>query len=142
MRKEVILAIVIGFALGLVITFGVWTANQALKSQKAETPVSTVTTPPTEVTPPVTFVLDITSPEDGALVNEAKVMVSGRTQPDSTITITSEKGEDIVLAGADGTFANEVSLVNGTNEITITAFNLEGEEVTKTINLVYSTAEI
>lgn len=142
MRKEVILAIVIGFALGLVITFGVWTANQALKEKKVETPTTSETTPPTGTPPAATFILDITSPEDGALVNEAKVMVSGRTQPDSTITITSEKGEDIVLAGADGTFANEVNLLNGTNEITITAFNLEGEEVTKTINLVYSTAEI
>lgn len=143
MRKEVIVAIVIGFALGLVITFGVWTANRALKERQVVTPPPTgEITPVAQITPAPSFSLEIISPEDQSLLSQAKISLSGKTQAGSTVVVISEKTEDIVEVAEDGTFTSEVALVGGTNEITVIAFSPEGEEVTKNLYLVYSTVEI
>jgi hypothetical protein len=45
-------------------------------------------------------------------------------------------------ADENGNFSVEITLVGGGNEISISAFDTEGNEVNKSLNLVYSTAEI
>lgn len=142
MRQEVIIAIVLGFSLGLLLTLGVWTANRALKERQAGvvTPTPEIAIQP-EITPPA-FFLKITSPEDESFFNEAKITLAGQTQAGATVVIIAEKGEEIIEAAEDGSFSTQVSLVGGTNEITVTAFGLGGEEESQNLNLVYSTAEI
>lgn len=142
MRKEVILAIVIGFALGLVITFGIWTANKALTKNKIQTSQQETTAQANIVTPTPSFFLDISSPEDQSLSNDAKITLSGKTQPGATIVVAYENGEDVVDADENGAFASNITLVAGTNEITVTAFDTDGNQVSKTINVVYSTTQI
>jgi len=141
MRKEVIIAIVLGFALGLVITFGIWKANKALKKEVPEE-VPVVEEVTLEPTPTPAFDLQIISPADQSISEEAKITITGKTQPGSVIAVAYEKGEDIVEADSAGNFEVEVGLVSGINEIEITAFSLEGDEASKSLNIVYSTAEI
>lgn len=144
MRKEVLIAIVIGFALGLIITYGVWTANKALKetapkkeapAQKTEEQLPTPTSTPQDL-------LIITSPEDNFLSNKEKIDVSGKTFPQATVVILYEEGEKIIEADEEGNFQSEITLVGGTNEITISTYDKDGNEVSKTLTVVYSTAEI
>jgi len=142
MKKEIIIAIVIGFALGLLITFGIWTANKAIKNKPTPTEETELITP-IEPTPTATeFSLTIISPEDDSLINTNKVELKGSTVANAVIVIAEEKGEKIIEADGEGSFATEISLIAGTNEIKITAFNSEGDEVSKTLSLVYSTKEI
>ena len=149
MRKEILAAILVGFALGLVITFGIWSANKALvntgggktvENQEAKTPAGNIS--PSENPQATPFSLAISKPEDESIINTNKVTVSGITEPLAQIVIIGEKGEDILEADEKGIFTSEVSLVSGTNEITVTAFSKNGDEVSKTLNIVYSTAEI
>lgn len=142
MRKEVLIAILVGFALGLVITFGVWSANKALTSKKAPIVPEEEITPEAQVTPTPPFSLVISKPEDESISDVEKITISGTTEPQAQIVIIGEKGEEILEADEKGIFTSEVSLVSGTNEITITAFSENGDEVSKTLNVVYSTAEI
>lgn len=143
MRKEVLAAILVGFALGLVITFGIWSANKALTTKKAPTvPEEEITAPTIEVTPTPSFSLAVSKPEDESIASTEKITISGTTEPLAQIVIIGEKGEEILEADEKGIFTTEVSLVSGTNEITVTAFSESGEEVSKTLNIVYSTAEI
>jgi len=143
MKKEVLIAIVIGFALGLLITFGIWTANKALKTQ-SETPVEeTKTEAVVEPTPtPAGFSLNILSPEDDALIDTNKAEIKGSSVAQAIIVIVAEKEEKIIEADENGSFATEVTLVRGINEITVTAFNQEGEKTSQSLSVVYSTAEI
>jgi len=147
MKKEVLLAIIIGFALGLVITFGVWKANKALKEAapkqqlpakqaQEEEKVSSPTPAPAQLS------LAITSPEDNSIINKEKVNISGKTSSEATIVITYEEGEKIIETDENGNFSAEITLVGGANEVTVSAYDEEGNEATKTLNLVYSTAEI
>ena len=141
MRKEVIIAIVLGFALGLVITFGIWNANKALK-EKEQAPVTEQVTGAPQATPTVSsFSLAILAPEDESVQNEEKIAVVGTTEPGANVVVIFQTGETIVEADNSGKFEAEITLESGTNEINITATNEEGEEATKTIYLVYSATE-
>jgi hypothetical protein len=146
MKKEVLLAIIIGFGLGLLITFGVWQANKALKqvAPKQALPPSQVQEEktPSPTPPPSQIGLTITSPEDNSIINKEKIDISGKTSSGAIVVITYEEGEKIVEADENGNFTSEITLVGGANEITVSAYDQEGNEVTKTLNLVYSTAEI
>lgn len=141
MKKEVFLAILIGFGIGLLLTFVIYQTNKTLrtpepfKSPKAEEPSATIT-PATS-----SHSLSLTSPLDQSISKEAKVMVSGVTSPFSWITILSEKKEELIQADKTGNFEAEISLISGENEIEVQSF-FEGNKAIKTITIVYSTAEI
>jgi len=142
-KKEVIIAIVIGFALGLVITFGIWTANQALKQQpQLEKPTPTEKTATTPTPAPEELSLAIISPKDNSISSGEKIEVSGKTAPEATVIILYQEGEKIIQADEEGNFSSEITLVGGANEIKITAYDQNGNEVSKTVNVVYSTVEI
>lgn len=141
MRKEVLVAIIIGFGLGLVITFGIWTANKALKEAA---PTTTAPTEEEEVTPTPTPTLElvIISPENNIISEEEIIEVSGQTTPRAIIAVTYPEGEKLFEADEDGSFSTEISLVGGDNLIEISVFNDEGDETTEILTIVYSTAEI
>lgn len=142
MRKEVIIAIILGFALGLVITFGIWKANKALKKEEVEEVPVVVEQVTPEPTPIPVFALEIFSPIDEAIVDEDSLTITGKTSPGAVVAVISEEGEEIVEVDTAGNFEVEVELVSGINEFEITAFGEEGDEATQEISVVFSTAEI
>lgn len=148
MKKEVFLAIAIGFALGLVITFGIWTANKSLKNLPKPTPSPTVAaqsegnpspTPSNQVT---NNQLTITSPEDESLVSSPKITVKGTTSPSAIVTISWEDDQTIVTADANGAFSTNIELVGGYNTIKVTSFDKIGTPSEQTLTVTYSTAKI
>ena len=142
MRKEVLIAIIIGFGLGLVITFGIWTANKALSERATdEMPVEEVVEE-VEPSPLPIMELIIISPEDNLLSDEEIIEISGQTAPLAVIAVTYPEGEKLFEADEDGNFSTEISLIGGDNQIVISAYNKEGDEATKTLTVVYSTAKI
>jgi len=142
MKKEVILAIVIGFGLGLVITFGVYNARKSLQE------VSQIKSPQTEEVEPIATPtsilpsLSIIAPLDQSITKESKISVSGVAAPSSWIVILSEKGEKLLQADEKGSFEGEIFLISGENEIQVYSLTDKGEESSKVVTVVYSTAEI
>lgn len=146
MKKEILIAIVIGFILGLVITFGIWTANKSLQENNNE--------PQTEENESQPIVnensqndeekmsLSITSPQDNSLLDQEEIEITGETSPLANIVILFEEGEKIIQADEQGDFKETIELSGGANEITITAVDQDGNEASKALNLVYSTAQI
>lgn len=143
MRKEVLIAIIIGFGLGLVITFGIWTANKALKqtapkNQQEELEKNEAISPtPTQVLP-----LSINSPENNSISNKEKIPVSGKTTPGAVVVVLFQEGETILEADNEGNFSTEISLNGGSNEIKVSSFDKEGNENSQTLSVVYTTVAI
>lgn len=136
MRKEVILAILIGAALGGVIAFGVWRANLSLnKSQDPNSPSTSIT----GNNEPSTEGLSVAEPEEGTISSKDKVMVKGKSKAGSIITVLAPKENLIFETKTDGTFETEVALESGVNEIKVSSFDSEGKETTQTLTVVYST---
>lgn len=145
MKKEVILAITIGFALGLVITFGIWTANRSLKGLPGSaqaTPVTVAATPSTTSDQSQSVSLSLSSPADEALVDTNKIEVAGTTQAGATVVILSEDDQQIITADKDGKFSEKVGLIGGFNIIKVIAFDNEGHSTQQSITITYSTAKI
>jgi len=143
MKKEVLLAIIIGFALGLVITFGIWTANKALKQTAPQEEASVQTDSPEPIpTSPPALSLTINEPEDNSISEEDEIEISGETAPGSTVALLYESDEIIIEADEKGLFTATIPLEGGSNEIEIISFDQEGNEVSQTLTVVYTTAEI
>ncbi len=143
MKKEVILAIVIGFGVGLIATFGIFNAQKSLnEAGKIQTPQASEEENKPTGGPIVTQTLALSAPLDQAIIKEGKVTVSGITTPQSWVIIMGEKGEKVLQADLKGNFESEMLLVSGENEIGVQAVSETGEKVSKILTVVYSTAEI
>ncbi len=146
MKKEIGIAIIIGFILGLIITFGIWTANKSLKenasTQKEENTQNVALNQEKSPTTEEKMTLKILSPEDNALVNTEKVKITGKTLPNINVVILGEESENILQTDQQGQFTQEIILVGGTNEIKISAFDNDGAQTDANLNLVYSKSEI
>lgn len=137
MRKEVLIAIGLGFALGLVITFGLWTANQAMRRQRQADQAPTPT--PAETVSPISVSLD--SPADGTVSTQDVITLAGTASESATIVIIAEEEEIILEADDQGRFETEVSLVAGENVIEVTAYDRAGNLASQVLTVVLSTSE-
>lgn len=144
MKKEILISILIGFGIGILITFGVYTSRKAIeKSNQIISPRSENLENEPEASPTISLQsLSIVSPIDESITNEGKIFVSGSTSPDSWVILLSEKGERVIMADKKGSFETEVLLISGENEIEVQSISETGEKTSKIVTVVYSTAEI
>jgi len=131
MRKELIWVGIIGIFFGLVIGFGSWRVKTSLKPKEIIKPTAT---PLAIGSPKIT----LDKPEDGDVITEDVITVSGITKPLTWLIFSGETGDYIIESGDDGTFSQEVDLVSGINQIKVTSFNSEGSEVSQKVLVVYS----
>lgn len=143
MRKEVLIAILIGFGIGLIITFGVITARSAI-NQNQEKIVGSVTPATGTVTSPEKSVHKITlsQPENKSIVNTEKIKVSGITTPLSAVAVmANDSGDAITMADETGRFYQEIALVGGANIVKIVSISPKGEKTESQTSVVYTTAD-
>ncbi|MBU0619031.1 hypothetical protein KKD62_02220 [Patescibacteria group bacterium] len=143
MRKEVLLAIFFGFIIGLIITFGIYTANKGLRqTQTDEIPQ---TSEEIEASPTPTLIpagLTIYEPANQALIDQENTTIRGKALPKSIIGIVTEEEEILIETDEDGLFETEIGLIGGVNQITITMVAEDGQESNASLTLIYSTAKI
>ncbi len=146
MRKEVTVAIGVGFTLGLLITGGVWWFSRnpmpSSSSSSAPTTVPSPSPTPIETAEVVNIPLTIDSPAERAIIADGQVEVAGVTAPGAVVVLIYPEGETIVEADEEGNFAAEVELQGGANDIVITAYDYQGNKKETTLTVVYSTAKI
>ena len=86
--------------------------------------------------------LIITAPNDNDIINDDSVTIEGNTAANSLLTLLYQDDEIIISSDDQGNFSQEIELIGGVNQIKIAAFDPTGKETIKTINLIYTTAEI
>ena len=138
MRKEILIAIFFGTALGLIVTYGVYTANQAVLNKSSDKP-QTTTIPTPALAPPQVLQVSIATPENNIVVVEPEITITGLAQRNVVITIATENNSHFVTTDSEGKFSQTIKLVKGANTILIAASNGTDISDTKTLNLVYST---
>ena len=141
-KKEATVAVIIGLMLALIITGGIVRARHALKNVKLPTRESlTGKRPPSTPITPTQLFLELTTP-DNSVTSESKLSLTGKTLPNTYIAILGESGEYLIVPNDLGSFSQEITLVKGANTIKINVYQPDGEKVEKTLNAVYTTAEI
>ncbi|MGI6278541.1 MAG: hypothetical protein ACOYJ8_01870 [Patescibacteria group bacterium] len=152
MRKEVGIAIILGFALGLLIVGGIWWTGQKNQETASSPDQEKVErTDPADSEAPLeessaseesSVFVDVSAPEEGAIVDQDEVLVTGQTLPEAVVVIIYPEGETIVLADEDGNFKGTALLVGGANEIKVTAYDYQGDKKEVLLTVVYSTAKL
>lgn len=142
-KKEVTVAIVIGLIIALVVTGGILRARTALSKIKIPTKDSQnrpVESGKIDKKSNELFV-ELTTP-DNSVTASPVLTLTGKTLPGTYIAILAEKGEYLIIPSDAGTFSQEISLVKGANTITVTVYQNDGKKVEKTLNAVYTTAQL
>lgn len=139
MRKEIVFAIIIGLLLGLLVTFGIYTANKALKKKPQPETVTTIEAKPTPSPIAPEISLEIAEPNDNRVFDENSAAIAGKTSKQAIITILTENDEYFTQADENGLFSTKIDLIKGVNFIKIVAADLLGSQVEKELTLVYTT---
>lgn len=135
MRKELVWASIIGISLGLIIAFGVWRMSSSFKSKN---PAALVSPTPSPI--PGEFKITLDKPENGDVLTENSVSVSGITKALTWITVSGENGDYILQADEQGVFTQNTDLIGGVNQIKVTAFDENANESIEKVLVVYSSS--
>ncbi len=141
MKKEVILAIAIGFFIGLVLTFVFYRSQLNSQETGFLSPLPS-NQGQNQNSSSEKLTLTILSPIDQSISTEAQTSIIGKTNPLFWVVIMGEKGEKMIQADNQGNFQISLLLISGENEIVATALNDQGEKTSQTLTIVYSTIEI
>ncbi|KKQ25962.1 MAG: hypothetical protein US62_C0017G0014 [Candidatus Woesebacteria bacterium GW2011_GWA1_37_8] len=142
MRKELLIAIVVGLLFGLIIGFGIWRANSAINKDQISTESTsnydekTTDTKIQEPTQTESKDLVVSAPLEYDVLTQNPVVITGLTTGNTNVIISTEVKDYIVTSKPGGDFTAEVQLSPGLNQILIT--NPENTAEPKILNLVYS----
>lgn len=120
MRKEVILAVIIGVLLGGVILYGINLANNSSRTDNDESELNGNSQISPFPTPNPENQISFISPLNHSVVTEAQVTLKGSAKPNSNLAIITESDDILTTTNATGNFSSTINLIVGENLITVT----------------------
>jgi RNA polymerase subunit RPABC4/transcription elongation factor Spt4 len=139
MNKEIIIAISVGFALGLFAALAILFAPK-MTSRFQKKPMVRVDEKTTsdEKREEITGELIIIDPEDRFIVKNSPITVSGKSAPESKIVILSQIDQKAKNADKKGKFTTKIKLLEGRNDIQIASYKDGKDTQVKTVIVYYS----
>ena len=122
----------VAIILMLLLALTIFTSGCA-KEEAIYTPTPTQVITPT----PTVLLLQITQPIDGAQVSTSAVLVTGKTIPDAVVSASVDDAVEIANVDQNGNFSVTVNLEEGPNLIEVIASDLQGNEKSSTIAVIY-----
>lgn len=146
MNKDALLATLIGFTIGLLITGILLVSPKLLKflpKISLNVPKFTSSEPKPTSTPeaPKEFFVSIDSPIPDSIESNKEVLVSGSTFSGATVIIQGNTNDAAGLANADGKYAGKISLDEGQNDLTVTSF-LNDKKASQSITIFYTPEDL
>lgn len=91
---------------------------------------------------PVSFNLNLTTPEDNSLIFEEDLLIQGTTSPGATIIVSFISDDLSTEANSSGNFSLTATLDEGVNEFTVTSFDTDGNSKSEVRTVYYSEERI
>ena len=133
MRIEKIILAIVGVVAGLFvagIAFYIYQTTRTI----SPTTIKTITlASPTPSAAPIPLVVQ--SPTDGQVSTSRIITVSGKTDPQATVVVTTDTTDNVVTPSASGDFSLSVTTSGGENRIVITAILPNGQEAQQTLTV-------
>lgn len=121
MKKEVIISVLIGLSLGLIITYGVYRFRSSL-TEKPTTTLDLVSTSPSPELE-VASIISLHNPQEGSVVTEPKLTVTGSTLPDAYVVLFVNDEESVSNSDGAGNFSFQATLTKGANILRVHVVN-------------------
>lgn len=126
MNKDAVVATIIGFGIGLVITSAFILGPNLVKSlPKISLPTISFpkkNLPPMPTPTPTVSTLTIDAPIADTIESSTSILVSGTSAKDATVVVEGLVDEVVVTVNGEGKYAGKVTLVEGKNEINVTSY--------------------
>lgn len=126
MNRDAVIATIVGFAIGLVIT-GVFLLGPTIVRYFPSIHLpnlafltSSAKPTPTPTPPPVNLAIDAPLPD--SIEPDNTVLVSGTSPAHSLVVIEGTTDEALVTANGDGKYAGKISLSEGKNDVLVTSY--------------------
>jgi hypothetical protein len=136
MKKEILIAILLGLSLGLFITYGLYRTRNAANDNQALNVEDTLSSSP-EIEALSTLVLHF--PDDESIVDEAEIPIAGDTEPNNFVVIFVNKQEYITTADSTGAFSISAELEAGSNVIVVHSLDEDGNETVEERVVIFTT---
>lgn len=137
MKKELLLAVLIGLAVGLVIVFGVYRTKIFLTPKNQTTYLEASPSP--EASADVLSNLVVHSPLDESIQESPAVTIAGSTNNNEFVVILVNDQDFITTADDSGNFSISAELEAGSNIIQVKSINEDGKVTTKELTVIYTT---
>lgn len=138
MKKEMIISILVGLIFGLIIVYGVYTAQNSLtQPEPTQAPLSAEPSPTSETNGESQLVIH--SPEDEIITDQKDLTIAGSTQVGCQVVIFTNNQPEVASVDQTGHFSLETELELGSNIIQIHALDQDGETIVKERTVIYTT---
>lgn len=139
MKKEVVIAILIGLSLGLFITYGIYQAKNSVSRSGNDSELIVSPAPDDQFAGE----LVLNSPINESVQNETALSVSGTTLANSFVVVFVGNEELITHSDDSGNFSVEVELAEGANIVSVYVIDEDGRSlsVEKTVIVSQETFE-
>jgi hypothetical protein len=138
MKTEKIVISFIAIFVGIIvagIAFYIYQSTKIVPSSQTKT---VAITPPTP-TPKATIYLSLSAPQDGQVFDKKIITVSGKTVPGSLVIISTDVSDQVVSPTTVGDFSADLTIGDAGNLVSITAIAPNGEQITQTRTVTFST---
>jgi len=141
MKSERVILSFVAVIIGLLVAGGAFYIFQMTKeispTDRDAITVNTRATP----TPPSNLLLTVDSPKDEEIVTKKTITISGKTDPETTIVVSSEAEDQVVKPTRTGSYSVTHTIGDDGNLIKITAIFPNGEETSITRTVSYTTED-
>lgn len=139
MRKEVILAVIIGVLLGGVILYGINLANNSSSTDNEEDELNGNSQISPSPTSGLENQINFISPLNNSVVTDAQITLKGTAKPNSNVAIITENDDILTVVNATGNFSSTINLTNGENIITVTTVDENQATSSSSITVIRTT---
>jgi len=138
MKKEKVILSFIATLIGLMVAGG---AFYFYESSKVPPKIKTISIISPTPTPKPSIFLSLDRPKDEEVVSKKVITISGKTIPDSIVSIITENSQDIITPALNGDFSTTINVDDSQNLIEITAIAPNGESAKALRTVTFSTEE-
>ncbi len=126
MKKEVIIAIVLGLMVGLIVTYGVYRVQTAFTRPKNKTTAEKLAAPATTQASEAPTTIAILNPEEGSILADPKLQVTGTTTPNAHVVLFVNNADFISTSDETGAFTFSVTLEKGVTILRVHVLTEDG----------------
>lgn len=157
MNKDAFLATLIGLVIGLLIT-GIIVVGPPLVKRMSGISVPSIPkislpnfslpkkqtggTPTPAENQTKEHTITISSPLPESIEQNEQIIVSGTTTPDSLVVFQGPTDDAVVHANAEGKYAGKLTLVEGKNTVTVSAYDKNNKYITTDVTVYYTPEEL